>query len=248
MTKFKSIFQFTGFILAGISGVAYLILLFIIINGFESNIGNTSLIVFLVVGAVDGVLINLSLRIQGIDFAKVTDEAKTVLNLYNGLKGADIETKTMPMWLFMIFNVIKDIIFKGGSIVFTLYFSITIIVEGLGDFTYMYLGIFNVLMYFGFGLLSMSKAYDHYMENEIPRIKIKYEKLKKKGVKENELFRKNEGVSSSSVWEDGGRGTTPDIERDRGGTGHDNDSASGGSSETLENERRLYFTTQENSE
>ena len=198
MERFKETFTFTGFILAGVAGVAYLILLYIIIAGFEVSIGSTELLIFLALGAIDGVLISLSMRIQGLDFAKSEKTSKEVLEEYNELITEDKEKFLMPLWAFMIINTIKDIIFKGGTVMFTLYFSITIMIEGIGDFKYFWLGAVNVIMYLGFGFLSLAKSYDHYLEVQIPLIKQKIKELKRKG-DTNELFSANGGVSESSV-------------------------------------------------
>lgn len=198
MERFKETFTFTGFILAGVAGVAYLILLYIIIAGFEVSIGSTELLIFLALGAIDGVLISLSMRIQGLDFAKAEKSSKEVLEEYNELITEDKEKFLMPLWAYMIINTIKDIIFKGGTVMFTLYFSITIMIEGIGDFKYFWLGAVNVIMYLGFGFLSLAKSYDHYLEVQIPLIKQKIKELKRKG-DTNELLSANGGVSESSV-------------------------------------------------
>lgn len=198
MERFKETFTFTGFILAGVAGVAYLILLYIIIAGFEVSIGSTELLIFLALGAIDGVLISLSMRIQGLDFAKSEKTSKEVLEEYNELITEDKEKFLMPLWAYMIINTIKDIIFKGGTVMFTLYFSITIMIEGIGDFKYFWLGAVNVIMYLGFGFLSLAKSYDHYLEVQIPLIKQKINELKRKG-DTNELLSANGGISESGV-------------------------------------------------
>lgn len=190
MEKFKASFVFTGFLLAIVSGIAYLILLYIIITGFKVEIGTQSLLLFLGLGAIDGVLISLAMRIQGIDFAKSESDSKEVLNDYKELISEEENVYLMPLWLFMVINTIKDIIFKGGTVMFTLYFSITIMIEGIGDMKYFWLGVLNVLMYLGFGFLSLAKSYDHYLEVEIPLIKQKINKIEKEKEKDNvEIFR-----------------------------------------------------------
>lgn len=198
MERFKEMFTFTGFMLAAGAGIAYLILLYIIIAGFEVSIDSTKLLMFLALGAIDGVVISLSMRIQGIDFAKAEKTSKKVLDEYNELITEDNEKFLLPLWAYMIINTIKDIIFKGGTVVFTLYFSITIMIEGIGDFKYFWLGAVNVIMYLGFGFLSLAKSYDHYLEVQIPLIKQKIKELKRKG-DTNELLSANGGVSESSV-------------------------------------------------
>lgn len=194
MKKIENILQFAGFILTILSAIAYLVIVYIIITGFEIQAASDKLLIFLILGGIAGVMISLSLRIQGIAFAKMEPESKRVLKQYQELIGNDKETKLLPMWAFQLINIAIDIIIKGTSIVLTLYYSISIIIEGLGDFKYFYLGIVNILLYLGLGLLSMTKAYNHYIEKEIPLINQKINKIKRKEIKD-ELFReiKNDG-------------------------------------------------------
>ena len=48
MDKLKKSFTFIGFVLAGLAAVAYLILLYIIIGGFEKGIETDKLLMFLI--------------------------------------------------------------------------------------------------------------------------------------------------------------------------------------------------------
>lgn len=178
MKKYKQALTYSGFVLAIVAVIGYLILLWILISGFKIEIGNDKLMIFLGLGAVAGVLISLSLRIQGIDFAKAEEEAKNALNEYNDLITKDKKKKMYPLWVFMLVSTIKDIVFKGLSVFVTLYFSITVIVEGMGDYTYFLLGLVNVVLYLGLGFLSLAKAYDNYLEKHIPYLKQKTIRMK----------------------------------------------------------------------
>lgn len=207
MKKIENVLLYTGFIITILASVAYLIVLYIIIAGFEAHISNANLLIFLGLGAITGVMISLSLRLQGIAFAKNTPPAMAVLEQYQRLIGNDVETKLMPLWLFHLINIIQDIFVKGLTIVLTLYFSISIIIEGLGDFKYFYLGIVNVILYIGLGILSMTKAYNHYVENEIPLLRQKINVIKRKDEKKNELSTKLERVSGENSERDGQSGS-----------------------------------------
>lgn len=197
LEKFKSGFIFTGFIVAGIAGIAYIILLVIIVLGFSVDIGKESLLIFLTLGALDGILITGALRLQGFDFAKSEKEVKKVLDEYNDLIAKDTKNTLRPLWWYVLFSTIKDIVFKGISIVLTLFFTITVMIEGVGDVKYIWLGIFNVLMFLGFGILSMVKAYDHYLNNEVILIKQKILKLKKED--KDELFKEVTGNCAEGI-------------------------------------------------
>lgn len=201
MQKLKNILLFTGFILTGVAATAYLILLYIIIVGFETKIESNKLMIFLIIGSVAGIAITISMRMQGILFAKNEDKSKKVLNEYNALIGKDLETKLRPLWQFHLINALSDIFTKGITVFMTLYFSITIIVEGMGDFKYFGLGLINVIMYIGIGILALTKAYNFYLENEIPLLQQKIIRLKKKGIDDDELPRKLEEDNQDIVRE-----------------------------------------------
>ncbi len=200
MDKLKKSFTFIGFVLAGLAAVAYLILLYIIIGGFEKGIETDKLLMFLIIGAIDGILINISLGIQGISFAKLEPAAVSVNEEYQELTAKDKDTKFRKLWVFNLFEILKDIFTKGATTVLSLYFTITIIIEGLGDFKYFFLGIVNVLLYLGFGFLRLVKSYDHYLENEVPLKRQKILKLKEdlKNEDDKRIYREPDEVGQGS--------------------------------------------------
>lgn len=190
----KAVLTYVGIILTVLSGIAYLLIVSIMVYGFEAAYNKTALIGFLILGAITGVLINLSLRIQGIDFAKLTSEAKNTMKELTDLKGKSKEVKLAPMWQMFLVTIIKDIIIKGGTIGLSLYFVIDISYKGLQESKYFYLAWANLLLYLGLGLLSMNKSYDFYIENQIPLMKQKIMKLKEGEGDKNaqEIVRTNE--------------------------------------------------------
>lgn len=188
--KIKNALTYTGVILAAVAAIAYLILVYLIIYGFSVDYSQDQLIGFIALSNVVGILMNIAMRIQGIDFAKVTPTAKTVLKDLTDELGRSDKIKMRPMWIMFLTTILKDIIIKGGAIGFTLYYTIDISYSGLGEEKYFYLAIANIILYFGLGLISMSKAYDYYLESHIPYMKQKIKKLelekKEEGIEENE--------------------------------------------------------------
>ena len=173
----KNALVFTGTALTILAAIAYLVIVYILVFGFTVEVNSNQLIVFLALGALTGVLMNLSLRIQGIAFAKQLEESKEVMNEMTELLGKS-EEKLMPIWVMFLKTILVDIIVKGGSIGLTLYFSIEIVIQGMGDSKYFWLGIVNVLLYLGLGMLSLAKAYDYYIERHIPFMKQKIIRMK----------------------------------------------------------------------
>lgn len=186
-----------GIGLAVIAGIAYIIIVFVLIEGFEAKAETDVLTVFVVLGAVAGVLISLSLRSQGIQHAKQTEIAKRLNDELRDLKGKSEKTFILPMWLWFTFNFIKDVIFKGVSSALTIYFTVSIMYEGIKDYTYLWLAAVNLVMFVGFGLMGLSGGYDRYMNYQIPYLQQKIEKLKKE--KQNELSREIESLRGERV-------------------------------------------------
>lgn len=184
--KIKNALTYTGVILAVVAAIAYLILVYVIIYGFSVEYSKDQLIGFIVLGAVVGILMNIAMRIQGIDFAKLTPVAKKTLKELTDSIGKSDEVKMRPMWVMFTNSIIKDIVIKGGVIGLTLYYTIDISYSGLGEEKYFLLAIANIVLYFGLGLISMSKAYDYYLESHIPFMQQKIKKL--------ELEKKEEGI------------------------------------------------------
>ncbi len=188
--RVKDILTYTGVILAAVAAIAYLILVYIIIYGFQVDYSRDQLIAFIVLGAVVGLLINIAMRIQGIDFAKITPTAKVVLKELTDSLGQSDKVKIRPMWVMFLSTILKDIVIKGGTIGFTIYYTIDISYSGLGEEKYFLLAFANIMLYFGLGLISMSKAYDYYLESHIPFMQQKIKKLElnneKEGIDENE--------------------------------------------------------------
>lgn len=174
----QDILKYIGFAMAAITIVVYLVILYIIVFGFENSVSSDKLIFFLLLNNIAGILISIGLRIQGVDLAKNTKVAKDTIKEYSDLLVTDKSVKLRPLWVFHMVNIIKDIFTKGVITFFTLYFTITVIIYGLGDAKYFVLGFANIFMYVGFGLIALSKAYEHYIERQIPFLKQKINKMK----------------------------------------------------------------------
>src|SRR5690554_1028519 len=195
--KVKTALTYTGFALAIISSISYLILVYILINGFEASYQKEQLIGFLILGAVAGILINLSMRTQGIDFAKQVPEARKILE---DLKEATAESNKKEYKaksiVFMYFvELAKDILIKGSGIGATLYFVIDLSYKGLGEDKYFFLALANVLLYTGLGLVAMGKSYDYYLEKHTSYMIQKTRKIKEEKQNVNESITKDYGTN-----------------------------------------------------
>jgi len=202
--KWKDFLTYTGIAMAIISAIVYLIVVFILINGFEVDYSKEEIISFLLLGAATGVMINISMRIQGLDLARLTDKAKETQTKLNDLTAKSKETKLRPLWVMHLLNIAKDILIKGGTITLTMYFAISISYKGLGEQKYMLLAFANVFLYFGLSLITMNKSYDYYIDKHIPFMEKQIFKLEEERRKDN-ATNENDRRDQGNVREDGRR-------------------------------------------
>lgn len=172
--KILPILNYVGIIGASIMSVAYIILVFVLINGFKvDKVLQTT--VFAIVNAAVGFVIMQFLKYQGISFAEMIPENKTTLDQYYASRTKD--KKNHSLTYFWVTTVIKDIIVKSGTVAATSIGVIYIVIKGSKDYTLIGLAIVNLLMFICFGFISLVKAYKYFNRTYIAYIK---EKLNEK--------------------------------------------------------------------
>lgn len=170
--RIRPILTYIGIIGAVLMAIAYVIIVFVLINGFQvEEILTTT--VFAVVNASVGFVIMQFLKIQGVDFAKQLPENQEVLRQYYNTKTKD--KKSHSIAYFWVTSVIKDVFMKCLTLGATTVGVIYIIIEGSHDYNLLALAVVNLIMFLCFGLLSLVGAYDYYNNMHIPYLK---EKLK----------------------------------------------------------------------
>lgn len=177
--KLKSFFVYTGWALSGIFGIVYIVLLVILIFGFSVSISIQTMLLLSVLSAVFTFAISVSFMYQGVAFAKDLDDNKAVMNEYRTLMNQKKKEKSIhTISFYMTRDIIVSFIFKGGMVFLSTYAMINFIVEGIGDIMILWLGISNLLMAVGFGMLGLVNSFDDYIEKHIPAIKVKIQKIK----------------------------------------------------------------------
>lgn len=179
--RIKELLLYVGFATAIISIVGYVAVTIVMITGFTSAFELQNQILFSLVGAGVGLVITFALRYQGVAFAKAEEDSKSVMTAYYEAKNKhkkDKELKDINNFLF--WATVKDVIIKGVIFIVTTTLVIDIFAKGNGDWSLIWLMLFNILMFTGFGLMAIAKAYDHYIEQHIPVIKERTKKLLKK--------------------------------------------------------------------
>ena len=157
--KIKPVLTYIGIIGASITSIAYIILMFILIKGFEYQ-QTVQTITFAVINAAVGLIIANFLKYQGISFAKELDQNKELIKEYYATKTKD--KKNHSLGFFWATSLIKDILIKGLSVAFVTCGLIYIVIIGSNDWNLLLLAIVNLLLFICFGLLSLNKAYEYY--------------------------------------------------------------------------------------
>lgn len=166
--KILPILSYIGAIGALIMCIAYIIMVFVLINGFKAEkVLQTT--VFAVVNAVVGFVIMQFLKYQGVSFAEMIPENEKILKDYYSSKTKD--KKTHSMKYFWVTSVIKDILVKCGFLAITTIGVVYIIIQGSHDYNLLLLAVFNLFMFICFGLLSLVKSFKYFCNTYIPYIR-----------------------------------------------------------------------------
>ena len=177
-TKIKQALIYVGSVGALISAVAYIIVTIVLILGFETSMSAWQQGLFSFIGAVAGLSITVMLREQGIALASNEVEPKKIMKEYRALLNKEKPLKKLHMINYhRIIHLILDTIFKMLSIAFMTYFILYIFIEGSGDYGLIGLAIANIFLFISFGLLALARAYDFYIEEHIPAVLERIEKI-----------------------------------------------------------------------
>ena len=207
-SKVKNILLYTGSIGAIISAIAYIIITVVLVMGFSTQMDMSKQILFSIIGAVDGLLITLMLRSQGIELARNEEEPKRVMQEYYTLLNKTKNKKKLHTISFYFYrSFIFDIFTKTLTIALTTSLMLYIFMDGSGDYGLIGLAVSNILMFACFGIIALSKFYSLYLEQHIPvikeriiRIKDELASVQAKG-KENADLRNNQVLITSTTSE-----------------------------------------------
>ena len=191
--KIKPILLWMGTIVSVIMSIAYIIVVFVLIEGFNvDTLLNTT--IFSIVTAIIGFCIMQMLKIQGQTFAQNLPENKEIIDKYNRTKTN--EKKARPMKHFWVKSVVCDVLVKCLTLGITTIGIVYIMIEGSGNYNLLFLAAVNLLMFAGFGLISLVKAYDFFNNSYIPYM---LEKLDEKAKEQIDTKRKNKKFQSETV-------------------------------------------------
>lgn len=157
--KIRPILTYVGAIGAVITSVAYIILMVVLIRGFEYH-QTTQTLLFALINAAVGLIIANFLKYQGIAFAKELPENEELCKEYYSLHTKD--KKNHSLNFFWITSIVKDILVKGLTIAISTAGLIYIVIVGSNDWTMLGIALVNLLLFICFGLLALNKSYDYF--------------------------------------------------------------------------------------
>lgn len=173
--KVLPVLNYVGIIGATIMCIAYIIVVFVLINGFKvEEILQTT--VFACVNAAVGFIIIQFFKIQGVSFAKMIPENIEIMKIY--YKHETKDKKVHSIVYFWVTSVFKDIIVKCVTLAATTIGVIYIVVQGSNDYNLLLLALVNLLMFICFGFISLVKAYDYFNQMHIPYLRKQLSKEK----------------------------------------------------------------------
>lgn len=150
---------YIGVIGAGLTSIAYIILVVVLIKGFQFR-QPTQTIVFAVANAAVGMIVASFLKYQGVSFAKGLPENQSIIEDY--YKSRTRDKKNHSIQWFWLVTTIKDVIFKGVTIAASTLGLVYIVIVGSNDWSLMLMAIVNLVLFVCFGLLALNQAYEYY--------------------------------------------------------------------------------------
>lgn len=174
--KIKPILQYIGAIGATIMSIMYMVVVVVLIVGFEVH-NLQEVVIFAVINAIVGLIIMMFLKIQGVSFAKNLPENIKIIVEYYNTHTKDKKLRTIKE--YFIKSTIRDILIKGISIIVSTSCIIYIVIQGSNDYSLLLLAVANLLMFICFGLLALNSAYEFYNNYHVPYMKDQLENRNK---------------------------------------------------------------------
>lgn len=211
------ILMWSGSVMAAVAAIVYVSIVYVLVKGFEQSLEQNKLLLFVALGSSFGIFIVFSLRMQGIELARNEDISKQKLEEYNHFRAKEKKVKIRSIYWYITWKTIADIFTKGLTTAFFVYFSITIIIEGIHDEKYIALALLNVVFFIGMGLTQLAVGYRKYMSDHLVYLDKKINKMKEN--KNNELSKEIIRTSEDRFQRSERRGRAENSENENGRVG-----------------------------
>lgn len=162
-----------GAILAGVADVIFVI---IFVIGVDMRQEFSSSVLFAVVNALVGILINFLLRYQGQKYAEIENE-ELCTKFYK--KKVKENKKFISMTTWNVLSTIKDFVIKGVSTAFSICGVVYISIEGSKNPVQILITLVTLVLFACFGLMSMNSSYYRFYNVQVPYMELKVEEEEK---------------------------------------------------------------------
>lgn len=153
-----------GVIGAILAAIADLIFVIIMVLGVHVEAEFNAIVIYAVVNAVIGLLINVLLRYQGQKYAELENEELCKLYYNKQVK----EKKYLSIGAWMALKTVQDVIVKGGTTAFSIFGIVYISITGSHNPIQILLAIMTLILFACFGLMAMNAAYVRFYNVQVP--------------------------------------------------------------------------------
>lgn len=196
--KIKPVLLYIGSIGAALASAAYIGLVCILIFGFLAH-NPVQTFIFAIINAIIGLIIMQFLKMQGQDFASNLPQNKPILEEYYRTKTKDKKLRSMRY--YWIKTTVTDTLTKGFSILVTTIGIIYIVVQGSQDYTLFIMAFVNLIMFFCFGLIALSKTYDFFNNRHMAYVQEQLRIIKEQEIEKDEPVCKDGKIPKATVAE-----------------------------------------------
>lgn len=152
-----------GLILACVFGVVYLVVIGVMIAGFNAYTTFEETFVFALINLFFGIAIAISCHCFGRDKAKELPENKKIMDELFAKKP---KKEHKPIY-YEVLSIVKIVFTKGLFAVISTSLTIYLVIEGSKDLMMLVLALSNLCMWSAFGFYEISKAYDNFNTKQI---------------------------------------------------------------------------------
>lgn len=158
-----------GIIGAILAAVADLVFVIIMVLGVHVDAEFSAIIIYAVVNALIGLLINVLLRYQGQKYAEL-ENVELCKRYYN----KRIKEKSyLSIGAWMGLKTLQDVVVKGTTTAFSIFGIVYISITGSKNPIQILLAIATLILFACFGLIAMNSAYTRFYNIQIPYMKMK---------------------------------------------------------------------------
>lgn len=158
-----------GVVGASLAAFADIIFVIIMVLGVHVDAELNSIIIFAVVNALIGILINVLLRYQGQKYAEIENDELCKQYYNKKIK----EKKYMSMGTWMTLKTLLDFAIKGGTTAFSIFGIVYISITGSHNPIQILLTLVTLVLFACFGLIGMNSAYCRFYNIQVPYMQLK---------------------------------------------------------------------------